>query len=181
MGKLPDGWQLWNFTRNITWSSFSFYANRLTFRKFSFPPSSPAYTTLTPEMATLNQTWLSQEQKCQRLSPKVTQAKAVLPGMPKCGSLTAAPGPQCLSLSLQERGLFEVSWCFVYKELTPLAAGFCCDPEATLLVHNLLHFVANQGHLIFLLKCFFTLIVLPPFLLPNPWLLWIKIGFYISV
>lgn len=54
-------------------------------------------------------------------------------------------------------------------ELTPLATGFCCDPEAAPFVHNLLHFVANQQHLILLLKCFFILIVLRlPFLLPNP-------------
>lgn len=81
---------IWNFTWNISWSSFAFSANRLTFKKFSFPPSSPANSTLTPEMATLNQMWLSQEQKCQCLSPKVT--KAVLPVMPKCDSLIAAPG-----------------------------------------------------------------------------------------
>lgn len=104
-------------------------------------------------MATLNQTWFSQQQKCQCLSPTVTQTKAVLPGTPKCDSLTAAPGSQPLPVTPGTG----TGWGFLMLclERAHTSGNRILLQSSGSSVHNLLHFVVNQEHLIFLLKCFF--------------------------
>lgn len=126
---------------------------------------------------------LSLKQKCQCISPNVTQIKATHHVMPLVSKRQKIWIPDCClvasSFSLchsRSEGCVRFPDALLVKSLHLWQQ----DPSAILrqlflFVHNLQHFMANQYLLIFLLKCFFTLIMLHlPFLLLTPWLLWVK-------
>lgn len=126
---------------------------------------------------------LSPKQKCQCISPNITQIKATHHVMPLVSKRQNIRFPDCCPVASSASlchsrsqscarfpgALFVKSFHLWQRDSAAILR------QLFLFVHNLPPFIANQYLLIRLLKCFFTLIRLYlPFLLLTPWLLWIK-------